>query len=156
MIKLKYLHHAMKACEAVSTSSIDPKTQVGAALVNPNNGIIVGLGYNGSVRGTDDSVIPLYDDDKHEYMIHAEMNAIASCVMQGANIIGCVLVCTHTPCTSCARFLMQCGITEIYAKTIHNSFHKTINMKDIWVLNKKHDIYTYIKLSGDRNENSNR
>eukprot|EP00658_Telonema_sp_P-2_P060883 TRINITY_DN49673_c0_g1_i1.p1 TRINITY_DN49673_c0_g1~~TRINITY_DN49673_c0_g1_i1.p1 ORF type:complete len:167 (-),score=55.94 TRINITY_DN49673_c0_g1_i1:69-569(-) len=65
--------------------SKDPKTQVGAAIVNEDK-IVVGIGYNGFPIGCSDDVLPWArsaDDEldtKYPYVYHAEMNAILSLI----------------------------------------------------------------------------
>jgi tRNA(Arg) A34 adenosine deaminase TadA len=63
------------AC-TVSLRSEDPDIQHGAVIVNEYNHII-GTGYNGPVKGSDNSVIPFsVRDEKRKWMIHAEENAM--------------------------------------------------------------------------------
>ncbi|XP_030458039.2 uncharacterized protein LOC115678754 isoform X2 [Syzygium oleosum] len=63
--------------------SKDPNRQVGACLVS-QNGIILGIGYNGFPRGCSDDKLPWAKksksgdplDTKYPYVCHAEVNAI--------------------------------------------------------------------------------
>ncbi|XP_027086061.2 uncharacterized protein [Coffea arabica] len=63
--------------------SKDPNRQVGACLVS-QNGIILGIGYNGFPRGCSDDMLPWSKkskngnplETKYPYVCHAEVNAI--------------------------------------------------------------------------------
>ncbi|CAN4087974.1 unnamed protein product [Withania somnifera] len=63
--------------------SKDPNRQVGACLVS-QNGIILGIGYNGFPRGCSDDKLPWAKkskngnllETKYPYVCHAEVNAI--------------------------------------------------------------------------------
>jgi dCMP deaminase len=99
----------------ISLRSKDPRTKVGACIVDSMNRVI-GLGYNGMPRGCDafswnrrpDS--PL--DDKHMYVVHAEHNAILN--SNRHDFSGCKLFVTLHPCNECAKHIIQAGIREVY------------------------------------------
>jgi hypothetical protein len=60
--------------------SKDPNSQVGAAIVSPQQRIL-GTGYNGFIAGVDESQFPWeregeWLDTKYPYVVHAEANAI--------------------------------------------------------------------------------
>ena len=70
----------MRVAIAAALRSKDPKTQVGACIADTNNRIL-SVGYNGTPSGINDDEFPwgTSDDplfDKHNYVIHAEANAI--------------------------------------------------------------------------------
>ncbi|KAL3871396.1 hypothetical protein ACJMK2_039399 [Sinanodonta woodiana] len=98
--------------------SKDPKTQVGACIVNPKNRI-VGVGYNGmpdiDIKHNDDK-FPWdkqthYTKNKHLYVCHAEMNAIVN--KMGVDIQGCTLYTTKYPCNECSKLIIQSGIKKV-------------------------------------------
>lgn len=97
--------------------SKDRKTQNGACIVSDQNRIL-GVGYNGLPRGCDDGD-PVYwadrDDEpflsKHNYVVHAEINAILNCAM--LPVTGSRIYTTQFPCPQCAQAIIQAGITTV-------------------------------------------
>ena len=94
--------------------SKDPKTQVGACIVNQDLRI-VGIGYNGMPQGVDDASFPWdnegdYLKTKYPYVVHAEANAILNATqsLKGSNIY-----VTLFPCNECSKLIIQSGIKEI-------------------------------------------
>jgi dCMP deaminase len=88
---------------------------VGAVIVNKQN-LIVGTGYNGFPRGTDDDW-RLYANRnrKYERVVHAEANAI---LLAGKECVGARLYVWptffHPPiCNECCKLAIQAGIKEI-------------------------------------------
>ena len=143
----KKIECAMRVCEAVSIASPDKKTQVGSVLVRKDSGVIVNTGFNGFIRGAPDDQLPAYGDDKHEFMVHSEMNLMSNCTREGISARDCIVVCTHSPCVDCTRFLWQCGIDEVIVKNIHSSFQKVLAMKDLNVTTNYNGAFTIIKYS---------
>ncbi len=94
--------------------SKDPKTQVGACIVNRKNRI-VGIGYNGFPIGLDDDKYPWgseggFLDTKYPYVVHAEPNAILNSTV---SLDEATLYVTLFPCHECAKLIIQSGIREI-------------------------------------------
>lgn len=90
-----------------ATRSKDPKTQVGAVIVDKDNRIL-SIGYNGMPRG-------IADDDahwhkKHLYVSHAEANAISFCK---GDLEGSTLYVTFLPCNECAKTIIQNKIKRV-------------------------------------------
>ncbi|MDR1734477.1 MAG: dCMP deaminase family protein [Oscillospiraceae bacterium] len=95
--------------------SKDPRTQVGACIVN-NENRIMSVGYNGFPRGCDDDTFPWEHDGaaadtKYPYVVHAELNAILNA--GGRNLSGCKLYVALFPCAECAKAIIQSGIREV-------------------------------------------
>lgn len=154
-MKQNKLRTAMTVAETVSFDSHDTETKVGCVLVRKESGAIVGTGFNGFIRGAPDNLLPTNGDDKHPYMQHAEKNLMSNCIREGISARDCVVVCTHTPCVDCTRFLWQCGIDEVIVKNIHSSFDKVRAMKDLKVCTEPAGPFTRIQYSRRKNENSN-
>jgi dCMP deaminase len=89
--------------------SKDPKTQVGACIIDSNKKII-SVGYNGAPTGFNDDLIPWDTDAKHLYVCHAELNAILNA---GKSLENCTLFVTLFPCNECAKIIIQSGIKEV-------------------------------------------
>ena len=108
----------MRAAIAASLRSKDPNTQVGACIADTNNRIL-SVGYNGTPRGLDDDEFPWdvsYEDpihDKHNYVIHAEANAILNYRGSLKDLDGARVYVTLFPCHECAKTLVQAGIGEV-------------------------------------------
>jgi len=94
----------------VSMKSKDPRTKVGAVIVDKHNHP-VSTGFNGLPRGVTDTEERLNDRDLKKYFIeHAERNAIFAA---NESLDGCTLYITHPPCSDCARAIIQSGIKSV-------------------------------------------
>lgn len=115
-----------------SKRSKDPRTQVGACIVNKNLRI-VGIGYNGFPRGCSDTEFPWekegnFLDTKYPYVVHAEVNAILNSL---ENLTGSKLYVTLFPCCECAKQVIQAGIEEVIymdAKYDTDSYEAALRM----------------------------
>lgn len=90
--------------------SKDPKTKVGACIVDDENKIL-SIGYNGMPRGCDDIPAVWNTTTKHDFVVHAELNAILN--YRGESLKGTRIYVTHYPCNECAKAIIQAGIKEI-------------------------------------------
>jgi len=104
----------MGVAELASKRSKDPRTQVGASIVNSKKQII-STGYNGLVNGMSDDDFDWYNrEEKHDYVIHAEENAILNA---NGNLDNCILYLYtergYYPCSECAKKICQSGIKEV-------------------------------------------
>ncbi|KAJ4910487.1 Cytidine/deoxycytidylate deaminase family protein [Raphanus sativus] len=98
--------------------SKDPNRQVGACLVS-QNGVILGIGYNGFPRGCSDDRLPWAKksktgdplETKYPYVCHAEVNAILN--TNHASAAGQKLYVTMFPCNECAKIIIQSGVAEV-------------------------------------------
>ncbi|KAF8718110.1 hypothetical protein HU200_025595 [Digitaria exilis] len=112
--------------------SKDPNRQVGACLVS-QEGIILGIGYNGFPRGCSDDKLPWAKKSANgdpletkypSYVVHAEVNAILN--TNHASAAGQKLYVTMFPCNECAKIIIQSGVSEVIyfvEKRIDNSDH---------------------------------
>lgn len=109
----KYLPEAVTA----SSHSKDPRTKVGAAIVD-HRGVVRTTGWNGFPRGVDDDPSRYADREiKLKLVVHAEANAIANAAAVGVPLEGCGLVVTKFPCHECAKLIIQSGIKKVAAPT---------------------------------------
>ena len=123
----------MDMAEVIAERSHDAETKVGAVLINNASGAILATGYNGFVRGANDSILPTARPDKYEYILHAEQNLIANSARHGISMANCSLVCTLSPCKLCMRMLLNCGVTKVIAKDLYKDFNEITQMQDIQV-----------------------
>ncbi|MBE6480286.1 MAG: dCMP deaminase family protein [Olsenella sp.] len=126
----------MRVAVAASLRSKDPNTQVGACIAGPDNRIL-SVGYNGTPSGLNDDDFPwdTTEDpltDKHNYVIHAEANAILNYRGSLKELSGARVYVTLFPCKECAKTLAQAGIGEVvylddkYGETIDGKVAKSV------------------------------
>lgn len=98
----------------VSTWSKDPRTKVGAVLVNETKQVL-SVGYNGFPRGVFD-LEARYEDrpTKLMFVAHAERNALDNCF---ADTRGSTLYVTLPPCNECVKSIIQKGVRRIVSLT---------------------------------------
>ena len=118
--------HLMKLAFFLAERTDDPKTGVGAVIVNKDKDI-VGLGWNGfptkSLYGefprasrSDDEALKR----KYPYIIHAEQNALL--MRNTKSIKDATLVVTRTPCDDCTPLIVMQGIkTVVLGEKIRDS-----------------------------------
>lgn len=104
----------MRMAHVISWRSKDPNTQVGAVVVS-NDNIVIGLGYNGFPRHSNDKDFPWdregdFLETKYPYVVHAEENAVYN---SNANTRDSRIYCLLFPCNECAKTIIQSGIKEV-------------------------------------------
>jgi dCMP deaminase len=92
-----------------------PRRRVGAVLVRPEQRILVSSGYNGAVRGAPhcDEEGCLLVDGHCVRAVHAEMNALLQCAVNGVSSWGTHMYSTDFPCVHCAKAIVQAGIVRL-------------------------------------------
>lgn len=126
----------------VAERSHDAETKVGAVLVNNKSGAIMATGFNGFVRGANDTLLPTTRPLKYEFILHAEQNLIANCARHGISMGDCTLICTLSPCKLCMRLMINCGITKVVVKDLYRDFEDILRMPDVkTTLTKRDDGY---------------
>ena len=110
MTKSKWTERFLNLAEHIGTWSYDPRTKLGAVIVDERNRII-SIGYNGFPRGVFD-IQERYDDrpTKHLFVAHAERNALDNSPM---SVEGCTLYVPLLPCNECAKSIIQRGIKKV-------------------------------------------
>jgi len=99
--------------EHVAEWSLDPHVKVGAVLVNTDDTREFYTGYNGFPRGIKDTEERYQDKkQKHELVVHAELNAIFNAQAKLDNF---TLYCTRFPCSKCFLAILQSGIKRVVA-----------------------------------------
>ena len=103
-------------CYLVGMRSRDPHTHVGSVIVDADN-VLVSTGYNSLPRGInidkDAKRLSREDGEKYFWVEHAERNAIYNAARRGTTLKGCEIYVPWTPCTDCARAIIQTGISEV-------------------------------------------
>ena len=112
----------------VAKKSHDTQTQHGCIITDKKNRVL-GIGYNDFPRGLDDSLLPNTRPDKYPWMIHAERNALANCVIRPDNGIAYI---TGQCCNDCIMSLWQEGIETVYMIDHHGTYLFDIKQKEIF------------------------
>jgi dCMP deaminase len=94
---------------------------VGAIIVKDKR--ILSTGYNGAPRGLPhcDEIgclreklgIPSGQRQEICRGLHAEQNAIVQAALHGVPIQGGQIFCTHQPCVTCAKMIINAGIVRV-------------------------------------------
>lgn len=103
-------------CYLIAMRSKDPSTHVGSVIVDMDN-VLVSTGYNSLPRGVEPdrehSRLSREGGEKYYWIEHAERNAIFNAARRGTSLKGCKLYVPWTPCTDCARAIIQTGISDV-------------------------------------------
>lgn len=110
--------------ELAATRSTCIRRQVGAVLVR--NKHILSTGYNGAPANMNHCTaktclrlkVGVKPGERHELCrgVHAEQNAIIQCALHGVSSRHATLYVTHSPCTICAKMLINAGIQRVVVK----------------------------------------
>lgn len=118
----------------VSRLGTCPAKKVGAVLVHTDLDAVLSVGYNAAPRGTP----PCGEECKNREIgenskacraIHAEVTAILNAAYVGTSIKGARLYVTISPCQSCARSIIQSGISEVVVSGL-SPYTKAIDLLD--------------------------
>lgn len=111
----------MEITQVVAKRSTCSRRQVGAILVRDKH--ILSTGYNGAptklahcdTLGCLRDQLQIPSGQRHELCraLHAEQNAIIQAAAQGVSIAGSTLYCTMSPCSLCAKMLINAGIVRV-------------------------------------------
>jgi dCMP deaminase len=106
---MRWDEYFLNMLPAIASKSPDPRTKVGAVIVDDRN-IIIGTGYNGLPRGVKHEAERFEAPEKYDWMLHAEENAIL-CARR--SVEKGVLYVSRFPCHYCARRIIQAGISRV-------------------------------------------
>lgn len=114
----------MKIAELVAERSTCLRRKVGAVLVQDRR--ILATGYNGAPKdmvhceevGCLREKLKIKAGERIEICrgVHAEQNALVQAASFGIKVGNSTLYCTHQPCITCTKLLINAGITGIYVK----------------------------------------
>lgn len=100
MSKVNYDDYFLAMCYLVAMRSIDPSTKCGAVLVSKEHKIL-STGYNGPIRGVDDTMVPLERPAKYAHFLHAEENCLLAYNGSSQDLVGATMYFTGAPCHKC-------------------------------------------------------
>lgn len=89
------------------------RAAVGAVVTKDNR--IVSTGYVGSPTGMPHCIdvgCEIGPTGGCERTVHAEANAIAFAAKHGISMDGATMYCTHAPCYTCAKLVINSGVKE--------------------------------------------
>lgn len=112
MIKDSKIEYFLRIADLVSTASPDPSTKCGCVLTD-NDGRIVGTGYNGFAKGTENNW-PLERPSKHLYVSHSETNAIINSNVILRHIGGGYAFVNRQCCHQCLIQMHNFGVHTVY------------------------------------------
>lgn len=104
----------MAIVRAVATRATCSRRAIGAVLVK--NKLILATGYNGAPAGLRHCDHTNGGDLLNGHCArstHAEQNAIVQAARHGISIEGATLYCSNNPCLTCAKLLINAGVTRI-------------------------------------------
>ncbi len=113
----------MRICHVVATRSTCLRRRIGAVLVKERR--ILTTGYNGPPKGLthcdelggcyrNQHNIPSGQRIELCRALHAEQNAIVQAAVHGVALdAGITCYCTHQPCVTCAKLLINANVTRI-------------------------------------------
>lgn len=120
--------YALKEADLAAYRSDDPKTQVGAAVLD-GFGTVILKGANTLPRqirnpNSESGFWPSIDGRtervqqplKDKFMEHAERNLIYSAARLGISLSGKTMAVNWFPCAPCARAIVQSGITKLVGR----------------------------------------
>lgn len=109
------------------------------------------VGYNGPPQGIDECSDVGCRQKKRKKVkgkkmkgrcigAHAEMNGIVNAALNGVNLSGCKVYCSHSPCLECAKHLVNLRITTfIYLDRYEKEFEEVENLfKDVGIILRQH------------------
>lgn len=117
----------MEIATIVAKRSKDPRTKVGAVLVKDKR--ILGIGYNAEPKNFTYK-FDWNSSEKYDYVIHAELNAIANATYFGNSLKGASIYLTLSPCHNCMKMLIQYEIEKVYYKEEYKDFELTKKMAE--------------------------
>lgn len=105
----------------IASWSKDPSAQIGAVIVGVQ-GQLLSQGYNGFPRGIADTDERWKNrEEKYQYVVHAEMNAIYNAGLNGAQLKDSTLYVYGLPtCSECAKGVIQTGIKRVVMSSTEN------------------------------------
>ena len=132
MVKLSQDEYFMKIAEVVKERSGCIKRKVGAVLVKDNR--ILSSGYNQTSKGYINcenggcsrcSSNSKPGENLDECLcVHAEINCVLSCALEGVSTKGSTLYTTFSCCIYCCKELINAGITEVVYKEEYPGIEK--------------------------------
>lgn len=101
----------MKICQDLSSLSHDATYKVASIIVSDDFKEICAIGYNGDYAGGPN--LRCNHEKGMSGFLHAEENALFHLGKPLNNRDNLLLICTHKPCTMCAKRIVNSGIKRV-------------------------------------------
>lgn len=121
LVRPDWNEYFMEIASVVAKRSTCLRRQVGCVLVLDRH--ILATGYNGAPAGVEHcesagclrATMNVPSGERHELCrgLHAEQNAIIQAALHGTSTRGATLYCTNSPCSICAKMLINAGVEII-------------------------------------------
>ena len=121
MARPSWDEYFMSLAHLAATRSTCLRRHVGAVIVKDR--MLLSTGYNDTPRGMrncGDGGCPRCGSDAAAgtgldtcLCLHAEQNAIIQAAYHGVAIVGGAIYCTHQPCLTCAKMIVNAGLARI-------------------------------------------
>ncbi len=105
----------MEFAHSISKRSYDPRHRVGAVIITDDNTQVLSVGYNGNYAGGPNKVES--ETPGESGMLHAEINALLK--MDYNNPKKKKLYLTLSPCRTCAKAIVNSGISEVFYSEVY-------------------------------------
>jgi len=109
---------------SISDRSCDPKFKVGAVIVTDDNTQVLSVGYNGDQKGGSNQRES--EDTGKSGFIHAEVNALIK--MDYNNPKRKIMYVTHSPCSVCAKCIINANVSEVVYLNLYKKDTKGIEI----------------------------
>ena len=103
----------MDFAHIIAKRSYDPQFQVGCCIVTEDNCQVLAVGYNGNHKGGPNERES--EEPGYSGFIHAEINALIK--LDYNNPKQKKMYLTLSPCRSCAKAIINGGISKVYFRT---------------------------------------
>lgn len=108
----------MKIARGYAELSKLPGTRVGCVILDHRFATLA-EGWNGAPCGCSADVDErsIERETRLQWTVHAEANAIAAAARLGHSVEGATMICTLMPCMTCAKLIVQAGISRVVCPT---------------------------------------
>jgi dCMP deaminase len=121
MMRPSWDEYFMEITRVVATRSTCMRRQVGCVIVKDKR--LLTSGYNGAPSGLshcsqagcirEKLTIPSGERQELCRGLHGEQNAIVQAALHGVSVAGGTLYCTHQPCITCTKMIVNAGIVRV-------------------------------------------
>jgi dCMP deaminase len=121
MMRPSWDEYFMEITRVVATRSTCMRRQVGSVIVKDKR--LLTSGYNGAPSGLshcsqagcirEKLTIPSGERQELCRGLHGEQNAIVQAALHGVSVAGGTLYCTHQPCITCTKMIVNAGIVRV-------------------------------------------
>ena len=104
----------------LESNSTCRRVKVAAVIVK--DGRTVSTGWNGVPSGFKhcEEILKKHHEFSEKYEVHAEANAISFAAKNNISTEGSSIFITITPCSNCAKLILQSGIKKVYYKDVYD------------------------------------